>query len=397
MLTLDNLLIGEMAPKDLINIKNAITSLSIDLTSTMVSELKFTVFDETLSMFNANYFVNGRRVTYQDEQYLIASTTVSSSSKGFNIEVKARSKATEDMRRAKGNQSFGTISPSIFAKNMADKYGLKIFAEDSSPDGEIKQESNDKDYESIWMVLQRLAGDLDFLCFEARGVLFFASMQYIIDHAEEVKVNTPPIVSTNKDDFYAVKFSLTANEDDKTIYSGSASLIANVATTSLYPGVVLNFPALKQFSKIKFMVERVRIDLGRSELVSVSFRSPEENQDSDSQCTLQTFQRGSKGECVKRIQKAVLTIVDGDFGPMTEAAVKAYQTFYGHSATGIVAPDDKGEPFYTTLVYDPTRPSVRTLYRDWSTWELIVNPPEPYVKGSIASGNADGAIRRPVG
>lgn len=50
------------------------------------------------------------------------------------------------------------------------------------------------------------------------------------------------------------------------------------------------------------------------------------------------IKRGSKGKDVGRIQRAVGVKADNDFGPATEAAVKAYQKRKGLSADGIVGP-----------------------------------------------------------
>lgn len=48
--------------------------------------------------------------------------------------------------------------------------------------------------------------------------------------------------------------------------------------------------------------------------------------------------RGSKGEAVKTVQRAVGTTADGIFGPKTEAAVKAFQKRNGLVVDGIVGP-----------------------------------------------------------
>jgi peptidoglycan L-alanyl-D-glutamate endopeptidase CwlK len=47
---------------------------------------------------------------------------------------------------------------------------------------------------------------------------------------------------------------------------------------------------------------------------------------------------GSKGEDVQRVQKALGIAADGDFGPGTERAVKAWQAANGLTADGIVGP-----------------------------------------------------------
>lgn len=48
------------------------------------------------------------------------------------------------------------------------------------------------------------------------------------------------------------------------------------------------------------------------------------------------LKKGSKGEWVERVQKALQIHVDGDFGPQTEAAVTAFQEANGLTRDGIV-------------------------------------------------------------
>ena len=50
------------------------------------------------------------------------------------------------------------------------------------------------------------------------------------------------------------------------------------------------------------------------------------------------LRRGSKGEWVKKMQRVLGTTPDGDFGPGTERAVKAWQQKNGLTADGVVGP-----------------------------------------------------------
>lgn len=53
---------------------------------------------------------------------------------------------------------------------------------------------------------------------------------------------------------------------------------------------------------------------------------------------LPVLRRGSRGEAVKAIQRALGIAADGSFGPQTEAAVRAFQASHGLSVDGIVGP-----------------------------------------------------------
>lgn len=52
----------------------------------------------------------------------------------------------------------------------------------------------------------------------------------------------------------------------------------------------------------------------------------------------ETLRRGSKGDAVKRLQRKLGLVADGDFGPNTEAKVKEWQAANGLVADGIVGP-----------------------------------------------------------
>ena len=51
---------------------------------------------------------------------------------------------------------------------------------------------------------------------------------------------------------------------------------------------------------------------------------------------METLKKGSKGEDVKVLQRALGITDDGDFGPGTEKAVKEFQKNHGLVADGIV-------------------------------------------------------------
>ena len=88
------------------------------------------------------------------------------------------------------------------------------------------------------------------------------------------------------------------------------------------------------------MVDRVNMRAEESStLVRISATAVEETPDSG--CNTQTFRIGIRGsDCVKRIQQAVGTIVDGWWGPLTNAAVLKYQRANGLPANAIWDADD---------------------------------------------------------
>lgn len=61
------------------------------------------------------------------------------------------------------------------------------------------------------------------------------------------------------------------------------------------------------------------------------------------EATPTTLRKGSKGELVKKLQRALNLTADGDFGPGTEARVKAWQVANGLNPDGIVGPKTLGK------------------------------------------------------
>jgi hypothetical protein len=82
-----------------------------------------------------------------------------------------------------------------------------------------------------------------------------------------------------------------------------------------------------------------------------------------------TFRKGDKGNGVKEIQEALNAalhlklVADGDFGPATESAVKAFQALNGLTADGIVGPATRARLLGDEFVM-ASKDEVRALLRE---------------------------------
>ena len=329
---IQQLVIGEIGKRN-VDVREACTALSYDLSANMVSQISFTVYDENHRMHDNNYFMIGRRVVFNNLEFEIAAVGLTVA--GIDsVEITARSLAMQNMRRDKGSKNFGSISPSGFATLMAQKFGLGVFVEPSAVDGQIVREYNEKNEESSYDVLARLARELEFKFFEANGTLFFASDKYLIDNQPNFTISVP---SEAGDTFFSSKTQLRRSIDGKNAATFSTSLIKNDSSVTIFPGTGVKFKGRKHFG-MTFMVDQVKFDASHSGLVSISGTAPEDSDDMI--CDIQTFQQGSRGECVKRIQQAVNAGADGIWGPQTQRQVKKFQTLNGLTADGIFDADD---------------------------------------------------------
>lgn len=93
--------------------------------------------------------------------------------------IKCRPKRIQQMKRDKRPeviQGDGTAYVAAACK----KYGLELVAEQTSKKKKITKASGDNEADSVWDVIQNLAQQAKFKCFEVDNVLYFASMKWLM-------------------------------------------------------------------------------------------------------------------------------------------------------------------------------------------------------------------------
>ena len=335
--------VGELGTKENDEIQNSITSFSVSLTSDMASQVKFTVTDLDLRMHDAGYFVIRRPVYYAGEDYEVSTIGVHDGPMDdAQVTVSARHQGVQKMKRDKGAKNFGKISPTTFANQLADTFGLEFFGEKSSAKAAITRTFNENTDESSWDVLGRLAGELEYEVFEASGILYFASEKFIVKKQTKFTLNWR---SEENDPLYLHDIDLERSDDEPMGGTLNAS-VSRFNGVKIRPGMVAQLRGVEYFDE-SYMVTSVEFDapvlnefgLGPDatpDPVRISARIPEPTKDSG--CETQTFKRGSRGACVKRLQAPIGTKTDGIFGPKTQAAVKKWQGDHGLKVDGIVGP-----------------------------------------------------------
>lgn len=358
-LTVESLQVGELGDR-LVQVHESIQNLNIDLSADMVSQLTFTVIDPYLKLHNNNYFMIGRTVTYGDYKFEIAAIDVKFGGVA-EVNVTARSQATQKLRREKGNKNFGSISPSTFAAQAAARVGLSFFGENSPVDGQIKRVQKDNQDESTFDMLKKLANKNEFRFFEANNTMFFASEEFIVKNQGkfEIHMDFAGLGTPSSAAFFPASGNIRRTSDGEKAATASFSLLPSASAFSIYPGTSFNVTGIENFTQA-FMVDRVNMRAEESSMVRISATAVEETPDSG--CNTQTFRIGIRGsDCVKRIQQAVGTIVDGWWGPLTNAAVLKYQRANGLPANAIWDADDwaklEGKYIRTNPSFQPTLPA----------------------------------------
>ena len=355
LITLDSLLVssavrfGELTEAQQVEIVNSITRFSISLQAKGVSQINFSVYDPKFRMHDNNYFLIQRIIEFNGTLYEIASVTLNHKERD-TVQVLARNYKMQRIRRAKGNHSWGAISPTALARLTAQKYGLGFVGESSPVNGTIARVKNDQKDESTYDVLARLARELEFRFFEAKDFLFFASEDYIVDIQGQIRIFVPgrdaeidPVTGGYVTDVvFPLNVSLSKDEDTEKPATFTSNLHTNATTQQIYPGlgcqirkVVERFENNELIQAYEepfpnfedlFFIDKVSYTMQPNQPTSISGTSI--NPTADMLCTLQDFKEGDSGVCVKRIQHAVGmpdASITGKYNSATTTAVKAFQ------------------------------------------------------------------------
>lgn len=307
------------------DITSLVTNLNVSYTMDMASQLSFEIVDplnmstiDTLfhnggdgSFTLNNYFIPGRDIIYETET--IGSIDADGSSvvnvrQLFEISdvtfqqgpgvsptysVQCYTKAIQQMKRDR-NPSAIKGSGTSFVYNAAKKYGLRFFGEQTSKKQTITKATGSRQAESLWTVIDRLAGEAKFVCFETNGVLVFASEKYLLNKwgpdiigaiaKKKTKANTKSNTKyirgftacfpSRENDILQLHQFPTIRRSANDAYEGNGSIVVDRKNgTQLRPGMTLTIIGIPFFSG-HYLITDVSFDDMSANPVSVNFRTP---------------------------------------------------------------------------------------------------------------------------
>jgi hypothetical protein len=297
-------------------IDDSILSIDVSYSMDMSSELSMRIIDPSFLMASANYFQVGREVIYDIKAVVSfdsASPHIDRVSQVFEIaqvsltngpghspvfDIKCYPKAIQQMKRDKKP---GTIkgTGSAYVQNAARKYGLKYVGEKTTKKQSITKASGDRQADSVWDVITRLASDAKFVVFEADGYLIFGSQKWLMHKwgidtdsvrvRKDGKKNAPFVTKVRK--WIPIQFpeivkgrpgvietleypNITISDNDPFSASDGSAVVERTNGVALRPGMtawVGPCPNLEGF----FLINNVSFSDRTPDPVSVSFLTPE--------------------------------------------------------------------------------------------------------------------------
>lgn len=248
------------------------TEVSFSLSTGGSSQLTVRVNDKDLEMNNNGYWQIRQAISYDGREFEIAKISIDHKGEDMTmVTIDGRSAAIQQMKRDKGPVNYGRMSSTEWAAVQAENFGLGFFGEDSPEKEDIVRQSRENNDESTWDVLTRLASDLEYAVYEAGGILFFASEQYILDNQPEIDVAWPPEQGA---DYFPHSLRLSRSDDDPQGGDLTVTLTPRDNAKQLLPGFGLNLSGVSYFTK-KFMITDVDWDEGSPSPVTVKAETPD--------------------------------------------------------------------------------------------------------------------------
>ncbi|MGA1386197.1 MAG: hypothetical protein ACO306_05710 [Flavobacteriaceae bacterium] len=312
------------------NINDSILSCEVNYSMAMATEITLQIIDRDYSrtqydpkgqssFASANYFSIARDVTYMTKQ--IAKVSLDENSQVASVDlksilmevaevsvsqeqgvspiwtVKCRPKAVQQMKRDKKPEVI-TGNGSAYVQAACKKYGLECIFEKTDKSKKITKASGDNEADSVWDVIQNLAQQAKFKCFEVDGTLYFASMKWLLHkwgpdaivYTATVKdrTKTPPIdvqrVVTKRyiplipgelgKAYELMKMPSMSKSDNAVMEATGSAEIERTNGVGIRPGMTVYVGGVPSFNGY-YLVTSVNFEERSPNPVGINFETPE--------------------------------------------------------------------------------------------------------------------------
>lgn len=164
------------------NVVEAVTSASIDLSTSEVSQLNLTLSDPGLVLLEQRLFQAGTtrdpgsHVEYRGLRFECSAVEVGDDGDGPVVVVEARSVVGQRLKRARGPVSGSKTSATDFARRLVTDVGGRFVGQPTAAKATVSRQKG----ETSWDTLARLADEVGFVVFESAGTVFFGKPTWLI-------------------------------------------------------------------------------------------------------------------------------------------------------------------------------------------------------------------------
>lgn len=254
------------------DIAEAVTSASLSLSSSEVTQLTLTIVDNDFDVLRSGLFSagtptkRGSRCDYAGLHLEVRAIEIAARGTDNVLTVTARSVGAGNARRKRGAHVRRNLTPTQYVALGAKAAGLKFTGQ---PSAKRKSISRNKD-ESEWDTWQRLAQELGYVCFEAAGRVYFGKPTWLIDKTPTIRVAWKG--RRTGDAIDELPNCRRSGDDAKRAAQVSAKLRGDLGEDAL-PGMRFVLDGVPTFEGA-YMVDSVSIDLAEGMAATVSASTP---------------------------------------------------------------------------------------------------------------------------
>jgi hypothetical protein len=260
------------------NVVNQVTEVTVDLSTSQVTELSFTIEDPAFKILSTGVFDIDTKVTYKGLKLKVAVIETGAGGGIGGLTVRCRPEIVATLKKRRGKFIMRNVSPTQFIKSEVSAANGKFIGQDSQTKSTISRdvaqrgESYDPaSFPSTWTTMQRLADEIGFLMYEVAGTIYFGKPTWLVDKLPKVQTEWYP--ENNKEPYSIPEFRQSIDNEDVEV---SLELPISKAG-SVYPGQGLVLSGFPKYAGT-YLINNVTYPLVGPGTVSVSastIRNPE--------------------------------------------------------------------------------------------------------------------------
>lgn len=288
--TVDSGLLRIIGPSSAVQqeIAELLTALEVSLTMDQSSEVRFTLPDPDLKYAAANTWQIRRDVFYRELMFEISSQEITGGqSYDPQISISARNKNVQLLKRDKEPEAYSRISGTQYAAQVAERYGMNFFGEETPERQTVVKASSARADESVWDVLRRAAGEQQFVMFETNNTLFFTSQEYLLgkwgDPSYQYQgktfvpfgwpYNDDALFPGSSDRWIMLDTPSIRKSDDDAMLADGSMVVDRTNGVNLRPGMTIYLYGIPDFEDY-YLITSVEFEEGSPNPVRVAFRTP---------------------------------------------------------------------------------------------------------------------------
>lgn len=259
------------------DVRESLTSVSVSLSATQISEIQFSFLDsETSAVSRGSWLTSGSATaTYNGWKFTVGGVDSDAGDAGPEVSVVASSRAIRALKAQTGGKNWGTVDRRAWAASMAKSVGFKLLAPDLGR-GKMSREKKEKgsDAQSTWDLLVDLAAERRAMIFEFGTTLVIGSPAWLVSKSYggrdwNVRYSSSKSMSDQLVDAPVWSY----DEDSDEGYSVTVKLLAPDAHL-VRPGDTLRISGNRLPYNGAWLVTQVDLDVARDSPVVVKAIKP---------------------------------------------------------------------------------------------------------------------------